>query len=118
MPGVEINNKTRGSDSFDRRIEDDDLGFLPLTEDDDIRRLTVSGSNPGASGSGSNATDGNNPNLINKSESNVTNASGAVTLILKNDEEDIRRLTASGSNPGASGVGSTETDGTDPKMNN
>jgi hypothetical protein len=82
MPGVEINNKTRGSDSFDRRIEDDDLGFLSPTEDD-LRRFTVSGSNPGASGSGSNATDGNNPNLINESESNVTNASGPVTLILK-----------------------------------
>ena len=46
MPGVEINNKTRGSDSFDREIEDDDLGFLPPTEDD-LRHFTVSGSNPG-----------------------------------------------------------------------
>ena len=45
MPGVEINNKTRGSDSFDRGIEDDDLAFLPPTEDD-LRRFTVSGSNP------------------------------------------------------------------------
>ena len=89
MPGVEINNKTRGSDSFDRRIEDDDLGFLSPTEDD-LRRLTVSGSNPGASGSGSNATDGNNPNLINESESNVTKASGPVTLILKNDHSSTQ----------------------------
>ena len=89
MPGVEINNKTRGSDSFDRGIEDDDLAFLPPTEDD-LRRFTVSGSNPGASESGSNATDGNNPNLINESESNVTNASGPVTLILKNDHSSTR----------------------------